>query len=291
MAHPALLFAAVPTPLDEALRVAIAPLAAHCERLFQQGCDGIVLFGTTGEGTFFSSAEKVAALRNLIAAGVVPSRILLASGACALADAAVAVAAARDLGCKGTLVLPPFFTKQVDDEGLAEWMDALLAKSGGGALFLYHIPAVAGVGFSPAFARRLLDRDRGAIQGVKDSTTDSALARALAPEGRKGLYVSTEVGLAANVAAGMAGTISASLNITLPLVRSALAGHVRADARVARVREYLVEHSLVWAVKTALADLTGNPLWRRLAPPHRAPANVHEASFLARLRELQQDVA
>ena len=291
MTSPARLFAAVPTPVDPALHVAVEPLAAHCRRLLQSGCEGIVLFGTAGEGTCFSLAEKLTALERLIAAGVPPSRILLASGTCALTDAAGAMVAARELGCAGTLVLPPFFTKKVDDQGLAEWLDALVARSGGGSLWLYHIPQLAGVGFSPPLARRLLERIDGAVRAIKDSTADSTLARALAPEGRAGLYVSTEIGLASNVAAGITGVISASLNITLPLVRRALGGCSAADAKVAALRTYLVQYSLVWSVKAALAASTGDPTWRRLMPPHRAPADADEPAFLVKLRALQTDAA
>lgn len=282
------LFAAVPTPLDKTLGVAIPPLAEHCERLFQMGCDGIVLFGTTGEGTFFSVTEKLAALRRLIAAGVDASRVLLASGTCALEDAAATVATARELGCKGALVLPPFFTKPIEDEGLAEWMDALVTKSGtGGAVYLYHIPMIAGIGFSPALAERLLDRPDGAIRGVKDSTPDSSLARALAGRGYQGVYVSSEIDLRSNLSAGMSGTISASLNITLPLVRRTLAGSdADAEAAVAAIRAHLAKNSLIWAVKTAIADQTRDPVWHRLAPPHRAPGNVQETAFLSRLHDL-----
>lgn len=283
------LFAAVPTPIGGNLGVAVVPLAEHGKRLIEAGCSGIILFGTTGEGTFFSSREKLAATDRLIKEGIAPDRIVLATGACALDDAVSITTAAHDLGLHATLVLPPFFTKGVDDAGVAAWMAALVARTPRRSrVYLYHIPAVAGVGFSPPLARELLDRSDGAICGVKDSSPDSSLARPLAAEGRGNIYVSTEVGLAANARSGIAGTISASINLTLPFVRRALAGDEAADRKTAALRAHLAKHSLVWAVKTAIADQTGDAVWRRLAPPHTAPANVHEADFLARLRDIAE---
>jgi len=283
------LFAAVPTSIDRDLGVSIVPLATHSRRLIEGGCEGIIAFGTTGEGTFFSVSEKIAATAQLVKQGVPPDRIILATAACALADAVSIAAAVHDQGLQAALVLPPFFTKGVDDTGLAEWMAALIAKAPRRSrLYLYHIPAVAGVGFTPALARQLLDRSDGAICGVKDSSPDSSLAKPLAAEDRENIYVSTEVGLAANANDGIAGTISASINLTLPFVRRALAGDDAADRTTAAIRAHLAKHGLVWAVKTAIADQTGDAAWRKLAPPHTAPAGVNEADFLARLRDISE---
>ena len=43
-------------------------LADHCQDLLNRGCEGILLFGTSGEGASFSVAERLAALRAVIGA-------------------------------------------------------------------------------------------------------------------------------------------------------------------------------------------------------------------------------
>ena len=285
------LIAAVPTPLDEALRISAEPLVRYCNSLFSGGCDGVVLFGTTGEGTFFSVSEKLRALYELIGQGLEPARLIVATGATALSDAARIVAGARDTGCIGSLVLPPFFTKQPDDQGLEQWFDRLLGKAGANAsLFLYHIPAIAGVGFTPSLVKSLMKRHCGAIRGLKDSSSDLTLAAGSADAGLPGIYVSTEVDLATNLARGMAGTISASLNLTLPGVVRAINTGV-SDPSIARLRKHLADHSLVWAVKTAIWRETGDDIWRRLAPPHTPPQSVNEHAFLRGLDEIQMAAA
>lgn len=281
------LIAAVPTPLDRELRISAEPLARHCKSLFSRGCEGVVLFGTTGEGTFFSVSEKLQALQDLIALGLDPSRLVVATGTSALSDAASVVAGARDAGCLGSLVLPPFFTKHVDDRGLEEWFARLIAKAGAHAsIFLYHIPAVSGVGFSPSLVKSLMQRHSAVVRGLKDSSADSLLAAASVDTGLPGVYVSTEVDLAANLARGMAGTISASINLTLPRVVRSLKEGVP-DPSIARLRKHLADHSLVWAIKTAIWRETGDDIWRRLAPPHMPPSGVSEHAFLDGLEEIQ----
>ncbi len=285
---PPRLIAAVPTPLDDALHVAGETLARACRHLLASGCEALVLFGTTGEGTFFSVREKLESIRRLVAAGVEPRRIILATGACALDDAAAMANGAREIGCAASLVLPPFFTKAIDDDGLAAWFDTLIEHAGGDAsLLLYHIPAVAGVGFRPKLVLRLAERHPGAIRGVKDSSPDSQLAKTLIREGFAGVYVSTEVDLAANLASGIAGTISASLNVTLPRVKRALADAANADPAIAAIRAHLARHTLIWAVKAALHAETGDPAWARLTPPHRPPEGISQRQFLDQLHTLQ----
>lgn len=281
------LVVAVPTPVDANFRVQIDLLAAHCTRCFAEGSNAIVLFGTTGEGTFFSASEKISALVALISAGVDPSRIILATGTCSLDETATMIRAASAASCLGSLVLPPFYTKAVSDDGLVDWFVHLAERSGTVApLFLYHIPAVAGVGFSGDLVRRLFER-HPAVRGVKDSTADSALAKQLLGMGLPGVYVSTEVGLGANLRGGMAGTISASLNISLPQVRNALNDpSPTQETVIARLRAHLSEHNLIWAVKTALAHSRSDPTWKRLTPPHRPPIGISEKRFLGTLESL-----
>ena len=71
---------ATPTPLTAEGTVDHARLAGHALGLFKKGIDGVVLFGTTGEGTTFNVTERVATIEALLKAGVAASRIGLGGG-------------------------------------------------------------------------------------------------------------------------------------------------------------------------------------------------------------------
>ena len=73
-------WAAAPTPLTASGTVDHAKLAGHALNLFRKGVDGVVLFGTTGEGTSFGVAERIATVEALLKAGVASSRIGLGGG-------------------------------------------------------------------------------------------------------------------------------------------------------------------------------------------------------------------
>ena len=54
-------WAAATTPLDGAGGIDTTALARHARWLLDEGCDGLVLFGTSGEGPSFTLAERLAA--------------------------------------------------------------------------------------------------------------------------------------------------------------------------------------------------------------------------------------
>src|SRR5215510_10885620 len=68
------LIAAIATPLGPELRPEARLLAARCAALMAEGCDGVALFGTTGEGAALTVADRQAALEAVLAAGVAPAR-------------------------------------------------------------------------------------------------------------------------------------------------------------------------------------------------------------------------
>ena len=63
------LWTATVTPVDSNYRCDVRRLLAHCRRLLADGCDGIGLFGTTGEGPEFSAAERMRVLDAMLADG------------------------------------------------------------------------------------------------------------------------------------------------------------------------------------------------------------------------------
>jgi 4-hydroxy-tetrahydrodipicolinate synthase len=106
------------TPLDVHGDLDATRLANHVRRLLDEGVDGVVPFGTTGEGPSFSVAERIAGLEGLLAAGIPPAKIVAATGCPALPDSVALTRHAVNVGCAGALVLPPFFFKDVTDEGV-----------------------------------------------------------------------------------------------------------------------------------------------------------------------------
>jgi 4-hydroxy-tetrahydrodipicolinate synthase len=263
------------TPLEADGRPDHARLAAHTQRLFAAGVDGIALFGTTGEGQSFSVAERLAGLEALLDAGVDPARIIVGTACAALPETIELTRHAVACGCAGALVLPPFFFKGVSDDGVyasyARVIDALADARL--QLFLYHIPQVSGVPIADAVIARLAAAYPKLIAGVKDSEGNlEHTLRLLAAFPELAIFVGHEPHLPAALAAGGAGTICGIANLYPRLMRRLFdrarePGHREELARVERFIALLNGYPLFAAFKALQAELTGDAAWNALRPP------------------------
>src|ERR1700745_1836838 len=116
-ARPRGVLSPVVTPFNSRLEPDGARFARHCRWLIDQGV-GLAVFGTNSEANSLSVNEKTGLLEGLAAAGLPPERMMPGTGCCAFPDTVELTRAALRLGCAGVLMLPPFYYKGVQDEGL-----------------------------------------------------------------------------------------------------------------------------------------------------------------------------
>ncbi|MGH6902053.1 MAG: dihydrodipicolinate synthase family protein, partial [Geminicoccaceae bacterium] len=95
------------TPVDQDLKPDAGRFARHARWLLDEGCHGLVVFGTTGEATSFAVDERIELLEAIVAAGLPRERMLVGTGCCALTDTVRLTRHALSLGITGVLALPP----------------------------------------------------------------------------------------------------------------------------------------------------------------------------------------
>src|SRR5438874_7175514 len=195
----------------------------HCQWLLLQNC-GLAVFGTTSEANSLSVEERMKLLDALVGAGIDPSRMMPGTGCCSIIETVALTAHAIQHGCAGVLMLPPFYYKDVSEEGFYRYFSEVVQRVGDTRLkiYLYHIPPVAIVGITLKLVERLLKTYPNAIAGMKDSSGDwnntktflDALAVRTARAARTfDVFVGSESFLLANMRNGGAGTISATANV------------------------------------------------------------------------------
>src|SRR5918994_2217537 len=281
--------AAAATPLAADLSIDLDRLVSHCHWLLGQGgCDGVNLLGTTGEATSFSAGQRIEAMRAVANGGLPLDRFMVGTGAAALDDAVRLTAEARNLGFAGALLLPPFYYKGIDENGLVAYVETLVRRVGaeGLNLYLYHFPANSGVPYSADVVARLRDKLPGTLVGLKDSSGDldysAHLVRRL-----PGLDVFPSAGASLGRAAelGFAGCISATANVTGRFAQACWSGERNAEsqglAASVEIRAAIARFPLVASVKAALGLLTGDSGWNRVMPP----LNSLSSSQVEALRE------
>ncbi len=286
------LWVALVTPLDAMGGIDRSLLTRHAQSLLDRGCDGVVLFGTTGEGTSFSGAERLAATEALLAAGVPAWRIGIGAGFPAIPDAVSLTKGALALGLRHVLLLPPYFYREVDAGGIEDAFAAVLDGVADDRLraTLYHIPQVSGVAVPPQAVASLRARYGGMVAGVKDSSArfaDFQAFRAASPE--VAVTIGNEADIGRALAAGGAGTICGLANVVPDLVRAMFTD---SDAAVAMRRAIdLIADPFVPVLKAALAALSGEPGFARVRAPLRSADPALGQRIAASLRALARQAA
>jgi len=103
---------AVVTPLNGDGALNLKNLELHIQTLRAEGCHGVLLMGTTGEGPSFALGERMAVFEaGIQAAGNMP--VLAGTGCASLSDTATLTRGAFELGVQGVVVIPPFYFKNV----------------------------------------------------------------------------------------------------------------------------------------------------------------------------------
>ena len=249
---------------------------AHAKWLIEQGCAGIAPFGTTGEALSVGIDERIAAIEALLDAGIDARRFIPGTGLSNVSDTARLSRACLYMGCAGVLILPPFYFKDVSEDGLYNYFEQLIAAIGPDArIYLYHIPPVAIVGVSPTLASRLHADFPDQIVGIKDSSGDWNNTRALFEISGLVVYPGSELPLLEALQLGAPGCITATANVNAGNIARVMELHDQGDGVAAKalhetvkgLRLTLQEYSPIPAQKRLLAIATGDERWANVRPP------------------------
>jgi 4-hydroxy-tetrahydrodipicolinate synthase len=266
----------VVTPFNRDLSPDASRFIAHCKWLISQNC-GLAVFGTNSEANSLSVNERIALLDSLLAADVDPARMMPGTGCCALTDTVRLTEHAVKAGCAGVLMLPPFYYKDVSEDGLFRSFAEVVERVGDSRLriYLYHIPPVAVVGITARLVERLLKAYPMAIAGMKDSSGDwnntKTFLDAFAKQGFD-VFVGSESFLLANMRNHGAGCISATANVNPAPIDKLYREWRNGDApdqqeQLNAVRKATGQYVMIPALKAVIAHYAKDPAWATVRPP------------------------
>ena len=277
--------AAIATPVDQKGEPDCAAATKLARFLLDNGCDGLNVLGTTGEATSFSLAQRQAVMSAYAQAGLPLDRMMVGTGAAAVADAVALTRHAAALGFAGALVLPPFYYKGAPDDGLAAYIGTLVEATAAKPipLYLYHFPAQSGLPWHPKLVRRLLDTFGARIVGLKDSSGDMTYAREVAAISPAfNVFPSTEAVLLDARAGAFAGCISATANLNADLCQRAWGrGDAAALETAVAIRKLFDGRPLVPGVKALLAYIHRDQALARVLPPLAAFSAADTAAVVS----------
>jgi len=266
------------TPFRSDLTPDADAFVTHCRWLLERGADGLAVFGTTSEANSIGLEERMELLEHLIGSGISPDVLMPGTGTSALTDTVRLTAHAVERGCAGVLMLPPFYYKAVDDDGLFASYSEVIQRVGSSSLrvYLYHIPPVSQVPLSLELIGRLLSAYEGAVVGLKDSSGEWSNTEAVLREyPALATFCGSEVFLLDTLRRGGAGSITATANVNVAAIRKLYERWQENDAEALQeeinaVRRAFEVYAPIPGLKAVVAGFYDSPDWRRVRPPLRA---------------------
>ncbi len=282
--------AAVLTAMNADLSVDIDRMAAHSRWLLVNGCNNLAILGTTGEANSLGISERIAVMEGLVERGISATRLLPGTGTTALTDTVLLTRRAAELGCRGALLLPPFYYKNPSDDGLFAYFSEVIQRTGGDIkIYLYHFPQQAVVGFGVALIARLLAAFPGVVKGIKDSSGDYANSKAYADHFAKDgfeVYAGDDSLLRPMLQVGGAGCITAAANVNCAIGAQVYANWdgvagEQAQLVLTATRKAVTSVPLIPGLKSLVARNTGDARWTAIRPPHLKLTAAQEAGLFA----------
>ncbi|MBU6498341.1 MAG: dihydrodipicolinate synthase family protein [Rhodospirillales bacterium] len=284
--------AAILSAMRDDLSIDLDRTAAHGRWLLANGCNGLGLLGTTGEANSIGISERLEMMEGIVERGIPAGVLLPGTGTTAITDTVLLTRRAEALGCRGALLLPPFFYKNPSDDGLFAYFSEVVQRVGGDIrLYLYHFPAQSAVPFGLDLIGRLLRAYPGKFKGIKDSSGDFANTKAYADhyasEGFE-VYCGDDGALHALLNAGGAGCITAAANVGCAVSAEVYANWnnaqgAAAQTRLSAIRKAVTSAPLIPGLKQAVARRTGDAGWLNIRPPHLRLAPAAATALFAAL--------
>lgn len=272
-------FSAAVTALKEDFSPDIDLMAEHCKWLLANGCDGLAILGTTGEANSFGLKERISIIEGLVERGIPGDVLMPGTGCCAAVDTINLTQAAINAGAKGVLMLPPFYYKNMSDQGLFDAFAQVIDTIADDRLkiYLYHFPQMSGVPISYELIEMLLKAYPETVVGMKDS---SGVFENMVGAAEKfpgfAVFSGADDLMLPLLRRGGAGCITAAANVTAFMNSAVYNGWMAhgdtpeveaAHETLSAMRKAVSGYPLPPALKALTARNTGNAGWNNLRPP------------------------
>ena len=201
---------AMTTPFDTKMKVDHGFLAQHAAWQLGNGCEGLVMLGSLGEGATLEHEEKLAILKTAVrVAGKAP--VVAAISSLSTKGAVQLAREAESAGCSGLMVLPPYVYTS-DWHEMKQHVSTVIGSTKLPCM-LYNNPVAYKTDFLPSEIAELA-AEHSNLAAVKESSADvrrvSAIREILAD--RLSIFVGVDDVLVEGVGAGAVGWVAGLVN-------------------------------------------------------------------------------
>jgi len=291
-------YCAVITPLKNNLSINPDLHLRHCQSLMQKGLDGLVIFGTNGEASSFSVTQKIKSIEFLLENRIDASNLLIGTGSASLEDAIELTKFSVKIGAKASLLIPPFYFKNVTDDGVIAYYRNVIEQTGDNnfKFLLYNIPQQSGVTINFNIIENLLKLYPNNVVGLKDSTGDmDNMLKTIKYFNDFAVFCGNGALALHTSRRGGAGAITGDANITAKLL-SFIIHNFRNEKQIEnfenlqmlieKIRNVLNSHEQISLLKAYYSVADNIDEWNNVMPPLKRIDNPSNNKQVAALLDL-----
>ena len=244
---------AMVTPFDASGAVDFVLAGRLARHLVDQGSDGLLVCGTTGESPALSWQEQLQLLQVVRESVGSNAQVLAGTGSNSTAEAVDATREASAAGADGALVVVPYYNKPPQD-GMEAHFRAIAEAASDLPLMLYNIPGRTGSNMQPASVARLMNCANIVSFKAASGTTEEVSQLRQACGHRLAIYSGDDALTLPMLSVGAVGVVSVASHVVGRRLRNMIEGYLSGQNAVA-----LSQHEQLLPLFKALFATT-NPI-------------------------------
>ena len=282
------IFAATLSLLDKNLSLDIKNTIKHAENIIDNGCDGVVFFGSTGQSQLISLSEKIQ-LINHLPNSKYKEKYIIGTGLNSLFDTINLMKISKTLNFDKFLIMPPAYYKY-EDEDVINFYSRLISEVNECKIILYNFEKLSGYKFSTDCVKKLVDKFPKQIIGVKDSSYNLYENLKI---NNFSVMPGSESKLLKGLELGCSGIITATTNVTSALARKVYDNFFNKSSqdlnkKLCDVRAAFEKYNLISSLHSFMSDK--NEIYKNVLPPLKLLSEKDKQELLSTLRKLDFNI-
>ena len=259
------IYAASMSIFNKNLSLNIEKTIGHAEKIIEQGCHGVAIFGSTGQAQLIPINEKIALL-NKLSLSKYKDKFLVGTGLNSLIETINLMKIATSLNLNKFLIMPPAYYKYGDKE-VIQFYTRIVNAIPNSKIILYNFEKLCGYKFSLDCVKELVKIFPDQIVGVKDSSYN--LFENLKIENFS-VLPGSEIKLLKGLEVGCSGIITATCNVTASLSRKVYDDFIdkkkqSSNEKLCNVRSIFDKFNLISGLHSFMSD--EDEIYKNVLPP------------------------
>ncbi len=282
------IYAASLSLLNQDLVLDYEKTISHAENIIDNGCHGVVFFGSTGQSQLISLSEKIQ-LINHLPNSKYKEKFIIGTGLNSLSDTINLMKISKTLHFNKFLIMPPAYYKYGDEE-VINFYTKIINEIGECKIILYNFEKLSGYKFSVECVVKLAEKFPKQIIGVKDSTYNLYESLKI---NNFSVMPGSETKLLKGLELGCSGIITATTNVTSALARDVYDNFLMKSSKdlnekLCNVRLAFEKYNLISGLHSFMSDK--NKIYNNILPPLKLLSETDKKELLSNLSNLEFNV-